>query len=844
MSALDQWKNYSKKLNNKVNEMFTQKKEGFSGILGANEEITNLNFNDEADAMVNIGQLTQNINTYQSAETILQKKTNEYLNKAADVTTEKRNYNVFINKHAPVVKIATPARAATSAIPSTPANTGEQCISLETLSTFVDSSNNGFDAAYPDNFTFFDKAKAACQAWAADLGYTYSGVTKEQNVFKCYTSYTPPVSSPQYTRPGVLYTVAANPNTTNGGLFSNGQIGVYRSTKNQKWDIPNMQLPLLLKHYNNKDYSSGPAPYKQAIDDDWWGDSKSDWNPSWKNKGNPWGKNLFTTGNGANAWWVGYLKNNNDLTKKWVVGSTGAIGADGTNCYFYYVYNSNTVTSIPSTTSNCWDMMCSTQGQRCDANANWHWSCNNNVWAVDLSPTKSGQVIGIYMVEPNTPKSAGNWQADIGLKINGVTIYLTYYLANPVNRSGQDGSQQNPFEKGGFIGVHTLAPGKNVFELTRPVGLPISGFVLYVYDVITKDVIFKSGEGGWGVTTSPAPDWSMVSNIPPTAQTIADPYLFKTVNNEPNGFSTCDKLIGGSINMKTINATLGKNCSTTTKKPLKARYIKISSNTSGDPVQISQLIVMAFLNGIQVNVANRGTVKSSPGIDNMDNRIPLNGKTDNKEFWSSDKGQRLYWQLDLGTEFPLTSITYYNRDVNNTYANGMTITLNLGAGGSDYNLKTPLQLTGQLVQTFNLAEEDIFYGSPNYIYRTATSSTSSGYGITSLNEAKAACEAKGQRMCKKEEISLYDSCAASWNGVEETGDMGYPMAHGDPQCVPGYSGGGQCGWCGGMQPGKPGFTPWVYWGTPGPDGFGVGGVFCCDKDHTGIFNPITTPMTY
>ena len=838
MSALDQWKNYSKKLNNKVNEMFTQKKEGFSGILGANEEITNLNFNDEADAMANIGQLTQNINTYKSAETILKAKTNEYLNKAEDVTTEKRNYNVFINKHAPVVKIASPARAATSAISSAPANTGEQCISLDTLSTFVDSSNNGFDSAYPANFTFFDKAKAACQAWAADLGYTYSGVTKEQGVFKCYTSYTPPVSSPQYTRPGVLYTVAANPDTTTGGLFSNGQIGVYRSTKNQKWDIQNMQKPFPIKHYNNAmyDYSNRlitAQPFKQAYDNNWFGDSKTDWSPS------NMGKNLFDKG--KYAWWVGFVKNKEDLKKTWNRNNWyDGIGHDGSRCYFYYVYNSTgAVTANTDVVSSCGGFECPTQGQgaRCPAGAasswNLNWNCNNDKWTVDRG-AKSGQIVGIYIVSTYAEflyNSAGlvfSNTLDNILKINGIAHELTPVITGEAS------------VKSGCYGSSTLAPGKNVFEITMPVGLPNSAFVLYVYDLITKDVLFQSGLDGWGVTTTPVPEWSMVSNIPPTAQTLADPFLFKTVNNEPNGFSTCDKLIGGSINMKTINATLGKNCSTSTKKPLKARYISVFSNTAGDPVQISQLVVMAFLNGIQTNVASRGTVTSSLGIDNIDNRIPLNGKTDNKEFWNSGKKNNNsninsgleFWELDLGTEFPLTSITYYNADVNNVFANGMRISLKNGAG-TGIHLKTPLELTGQLVQTFNVSEDDIFYGSPNFVLRvpgdTKDYSHFMGYGITSISEAKATCESQGQRMCKKEEIALYDSCAGAWNGFEETGKMGFPMAHGDP-----YPSGG----CGGMKPGQPGFSPWVDW-----DWY-ASGVYCCDKDHSPStpYNPNTHPM--
>ena len=107
------------------------------------------------------------------------------------------------------------------------------------------------------------------------------------------------------------------------------------------------------------------------------------------------------------------------------------------------------------------------------------------------------------------------------------------------------------------------------------------------------------------------------------------------------------------------------------------------------------------------------------------------------------------------------------------------------------------------------------------------------YGIYSGEEAKQICAARGQRICQKAEITLYDQCTAGWN--DDLTTKGYPMAHGDPYCAPGQSG---CGWCGGMTPGKPGFTPWVTWNDP------VAGVYCCDKDHVGIYDPVKTPMTY
>jgi hypothetical protein len=809
MSALDQWASYNNKLKNKVNEMFTSKKEGFSGILGANGDMDLVNTNERMDTQTNVGQLTQNIKTYQAAETNLQAKTNQYLNlnmnREPGVGAEKRNYNVFINKPAPVTQTVS---GATVAKDGQVTNTGPQCISLTSLSTFVDSSDNGFDAAYPDNFTVFDKAKTACQTWAADLGFSFSGITKEQGQYRCYISQTPPESAPPYTKPGVLYTVAVNPNTTNGGLFSNGQIGVYRSNKNQKWDIQNMQKPLLLKHYNNPDYSTGPKPFKEAIDNNWWG---------WSKKPGPQGgEDLFP--DDKTAWWVGFVENRNNIDKITWDGKTAGIGVSSGKCYFYYVYNSTgAVTAHSSVVSSCpgWNCPSEGQGARCPASApgsfNVNRNCNNKKWTADRGAA-SGQIVGIYIVSASV------------LKINGIS-----YEVIPGDGDGY----------GGYASV-TLESGKNVFEIKKNIGIPTkSGFMLYVYDIITKKILFRSGDPGWGVTTSPAPDWTMVANVPPTAQTIGDPYSFKTVNNEPNGFSTCDKLVGGSINTKTINATYGKNCSTSTKKPLQVRYITISANTKGDPVQISQLVVMAFLNGVQGNVASRGTVTSSPGIDNLDNSIPLNGKTDNKEFWSSDKGQGAYWKLDLGTDFPLTSITYYNRDNFNWYADGMSIVVSNSAARA-YNLKNPLKLTGQLVQTFNLAEEDIFYGSPNYNAAPpgfVRAAGQLGYGYFTLAEAKATCEAKGQRMCKKEEISLYDSCAASWNGFEETGLLGYPMAHGDTHCAPGDSvGSGQCGYCGGMRPGQAGFSPWVGWGGA------PAGVYCCDKEHTGVYNPNTTPM--
>ena len=768
-----------------MNRMFSSKKEGFSGILGANDTLNLVNNNELAATNDNVYSLTQNMTSFQAAETTLQDKTNQYLNttKKPKPGDEKRNYNVFINKN-PIASATAmiitgesttgPGGSSTTSTKRKGPGAGEttqQCVSIEALGKFIDGSANGFDAAYPDNFTVFEKAREACQTWASDLGYSFFGITKPENKFKCYASPVAPTNAPaNFAIPGALYTVAKNPDTTTGGLLSNGQIGVYRSHKNQRWNIQNMNKPLLLKHYNNADYSTGPQPLPEAIKYNWWGNSKTDWDDK-----NNWGVNKFPKEQypDFNAWWIGNINNLRRLDdiagdEKW--DTAAGVGMDGTNSYFYYVYNS----TIPN------------------------------------------QTVGVYVVFGMRLKVNGKPQQD--------------FILDTTGRGGESGTF-----------TVTLAQGKNVFEMEKNTGLPSSGFVMYVYDPVSMNIFFTTGMPGWGVTNEPCPNWRLVADIPATAQTLADPFLFATVNNEPDGFSTCDKFVGGSINTKTINATYGKNCSTSTKRPLNVRYITFRKNAKGDPIQISQLVVMAFVNGIQQNVASKGKVTSSKSMNESLNPLtPINGKTDNLLYWSSARNNEdTYWQLDFGVEFPLVSVTYYNRTDFNWYADGMAISF-APKDGNTYNLTTGSktggwggmiglsELTGQLVQTIGLSEEDIYRPSPTFIVAPSgfvPAEGQLGYGIYSGEEAKQICAGRGQRICQKAELALYDSCSAAWN--DDLTTMGYPMAHGD------FSGGGGCG---GMVPGKPGFSPWVEWSK------GPAGVYCCDKDHVGVYDPVKTPM--
>jgi hypothetical protein len=765
MSVLAQGEAYIKKKINKIDGMFASKQEGFSGILGPNAELEYVNQTDYAKTAVSVNNLNTNINAYQNATTALQNRTNLYLNSQTVPAPgdPKRNYNVFINKSVAVTATspvsartagASAAGGGAGAASAAAADVGAQCVSLAALEDFADSSGNGFDNAYPENFSLFDDAKKACQIWAADLGFKFFGVTQQNAEFKCYTSNKPPRTTPKnFTSPKPLYTVATKLETTRGGLFANGQIGVYRSAKAAKWNIANMNKPLTIKKYNNPVYSSTDANQPRFPDSTllrrWWGENGGD--GRWIDNRNI-GSNIFP--NDKTAWWIGYddpinLKTDADWLAKqantWRITTPNKI-------YFYYLYNNT---------------------------------------------TSGSQTINIYMLLQPT------------LKVNGVNITLEREPGpGPLVSVGGEKSLRD-----GFTGIVTLNKGKNVFEIPRFTGFCNSGFMAYFYDS-DRNILFRTGDPGWGVLPNPVPDWKMISNTTETPQTFADPYLFTTVNTEPNGFSTCDKLIGGNINIKTINATYGKNCSNSTKKPLNVRYIRFESNAMSQNIQISQLVVMAFLNGVQQNVAKKGTITSSPSFGNTDPLTPVNEKTDNILYWSSEGTKGDFWQLDLGVEFPVVSITFYNRTAYHDYADGMAIKFRDGKGNG-YTFKNPVILTGQLVQTFSISIDDVIVASPWFKvgYPGATPS-SIGYGVYSRDIASQMCAARGQRLCLKNELSLLDFCAAGW----VADGQGYPMAHG------GDGNNLRCG----QDPSSPDFSYWTGWA-------GASGVYCCDIDHTGAY---------
>jgi hypothetical protein len=287
-------------------------KEGFGGMLGPNAAMDDLNAYDRSQTMDRAIGLNVNVAQYGTDYAGLTTKTNEYINDAANTTnttnTEK-NYNVFINKSQSQSQITDTIQ--------------QGCVTATSVSSLSLSSD--FSAAYPANFLNYAAAKDACKLWAADSGKTVFAINKDSvGKYQCSTGTTLPTALQQYTVPKTLYTVLTGKSTSaQGGLFSNGQIGVYNSAGNNNvgavgpvaWNIQNMTAATLLRKYNSNDYSGGPA---QKMGDPGWGTAG----------GGYWGQNVFP--NDKNAWWI----------------SIDNVNLYGIMGYFYYVYYSPAAKNI------------------------------------------------------------------------------------------------------------------------------------------------------------------------------------------------------------------------------------------------------------------------------------------------------------------------------------------------------------------------------------------------------------------------------------------------------------------------------------------------------------------
>jgi len=188
------------------------------------------------------------------------------------------------------------------------------------------------------------------------------------------------------------------------------------------------------------------------------------------------------------------------------------------------------------------------------------------------------------------------------------------------------------------------------------------------------------------------------------------------------GVSSCDIWNGGRIVPSSITASYGRNCNNVGNvKPIKVRYVRInaSKNNFGEShIQISQLAVYAFVQGVSINVAKKANLpdasdsSSSHNIsasDHRANNMPAQAvdgtlatrSIDGGEggYHSKDSSTSNYWLLDLGKEYDVYKIVYYNRkDCCQSRANGMTLVL------QDKNAKiiASYSFNSDLVQDFNI----------------------------------------------------------------------------------------------------------------------------------------------
>jgi hypothetical protein len=131
------------------------------------------------------------------------------------------------------------------------------------------------------------------------------------------------------------------------------------------------------------------------------------------------------------------------------------------------------------------------------------------------------------------------------------------------------------------------------------------------------------------------------------------------------------------------------------------RYVKV--NNAKDYIQISQLVVKSGGENVALKKPTTSlNVYGSAGTDLPEASKAVDGTLSTRnhpELYNSAGTKDDYWEVDLGREYPVDSITYYNRkDCCQDRANGMIIHL-LSA------TKTPvktLQLTGGAVQKFNM----------------------------------------------------------------------------------------------------------------------------------------------
>ena len=267
---------------------------------------------DTATTTTGTGRLNDNVKQYGKDYKTLRGKTKEYID-ALPANRLKTNYNVFVNRSLEPEKI--------------PAKNQKQCVTASSISNLTLAS--GFASSYPDNFKNFTDVNNACKFWASNAGNTTYAVKKDKDGnYQCFTGNDLNSTITQKSRPAKIYTVLeGDAMAYKGGLFANGQIGVWSGnfssaeSKNKK--------PLMIKKYNSNSYSTRDRPIPAAVGG-WWGYS----NPGGKDD---WGLNKFPN---SIAWWIGNLSVENDPNASFAWRQSNG------SSYFYYNFDNLTARNV------------------------------------------------------------------------------------------------------------------------------------------------------------------------------------------------------------------------------------------------------------------------------------------------------------------------------------------------------------------------------------------------------------------------------------------------------------------------------------------------------------------
>ena len=222
----------------------------------------------------------------------------------------------------------------------------------------------------------------------------------------------------------------------------------------------------------------------------------------------------------------------------------------------------------------------------------------------------------------------------------------------------------------------------------------------------------------------------------------------------------CDKWIGGALKTSSISATLGKNCSGLSKPPFSARYITIKANARGEHIQISQVAVFTYneTTGAISNVAPNGSV-SNGKINNLswvyaNIRQSIDGYQGARNYpyiyHSYGESPNNFWQLDLGQDYPIFKVVYYNRaDCCQSRAIGMTLSLENGARTK---IVKKTVSSASLVQPFAIAEADSVAETPPF---TKPHLDNIGTVSFTWDDSDKYAKSKGGRLATEAELINY-----------------------------------------------------------------------------------------